>query len=83
MSHSLKLGEQFSPDFTWGLLLKAGSVPEVKVVQSVNADTILVAINMRSNTNINEGNKANQWDALQMLLHVWSYDFYDIGYFTE
>ena len=35
--------------------LKAGSVPNVKVV-SANADTILVAINKRCNTNINEGN---------------------------
>ena len=35
--------------------LKAGSVPDVKVV-SANADIILVAINKRSNTNINEGN---------------------------
>ena len=35
--------------------LKAGSVSKVKVV-SANADTILVAINKRSNTNINEGN---------------------------
>ena len=35
--------------------LKAGSVPNVKVV-STNADTILVAINKRCNTNINEGN---------------------------
>ena len=34
--------------------LKAGSVPKVKVV-SANADTILVAINKRCNTNINEG----------------------------
>ena len=33
--------------------LKAGSVPNVKVV-STNADTILVAINKRCNTNINE-----------------------------
>ena len=36
-------------------ILKAGSIPNVKVV-SANADTILVAINKRSNTNINEGN---------------------------
>ena len=35
--------------------LKAGSVPNVKVV-STNADTILGAINKRCNTNINEGN---------------------------
>ena len=35
--------------------LKAGSVSKVKVV-SANTDTILVAINKRSNTNINEGN---------------------------
>ena len=35
--------------------LKAGSVPDVKVV-SVNMDTILFAINKRSNTNINKGN---------------------------
>ena len=46
--------------------LKAGSVPNVKVV-SANADTILVAISKRSSTNINEGNLANQWEALQML----------------
>ena len=35
--------------------LRAGSVSKEKVV-SANADTILVAINKRSNTNINEGN---------------------------
>ena len=46
--------------------LKAGSVPKVKVV-SANGDTILVAINKRCNTNINESNKANQWEALQVL----------------
>ena len=46
--------------------LKARSVPNVKVV-SANADTILVAISNRCNTNINEGNKANQWEALQVL----------------
>ena len=34
--------------------LKAESVPNVKVV-AANADTILVAINKRCNTNINEG----------------------------
>ena len=49
--------------------LKVGSVSKVKVV-SANADTILVASNKRSNTNSNEGNKANQWEALQVLLHV-------------
>ena len=62
--------------------LKAGSVSKVKVV-SANADTNLVAIKKRSNTNINEGNKANQWEALQVLLHVWLHNFYDMGYFTE
>ena len=36
------------------LKLKAESVPNVKVV-AANADTILVAINKRCNTNINEG----------------------------
>ena len=46
--------------------LKAGSVPNVKVV-SANADTILVVINKQCNTNINEGNYANQWEALQVL----------------
>ena len=35
--------------------LKARSLPNVKVVPA-NADTILVAINKRSHTNINEGN---------------------------
>ena len=54
----------------------------MKVV-SANVDAILVVINKRSNTNINEGNLANQWEALQVLLHVWLYDFYDMGYFTE
>ena len=62
--------------------LKAGSVSKVKVV-SANADAILVAINKRSNTNIYEGNKTNQWEALQVLLQVWLYDFYNMGYFTE
>ena len=52
----------------------------VKVVLA-NADTILVAINKWSNMNIND--QANQWEALQVLLHVWLYDFYDMGYFTE
>ena len=52
-------------------------------VLSANADTILVAINKRINTNINEGNKANQREALQVLLYVWSYDFYNMGHFTE
>ena len=62
--------------------LKAGSLSKVKVVLA-NADTILIAINKWSNTIINEGNKANQWEAFQVLLHVWLYDFYDVGYFTE
>ena len=35
--------------------LKAGSLSKVKIVLA-NADTILVAINKQSNTNINEGN---------------------------
>ena len=52
-------------------------------VKVVSADAILVAINKWFNTNISEANKANQWEALQVLLHVWSYDFYDISYFTE
>ena len=46
--------------------LKAGCFLNVKVV-SANIDTILVAINKRSNTNINEVNKTNQWEALQVL----------------
>ena len=62
--------------------LNAGPVSKVKVV-SANADTTLVAINKRSNTNINEGNKANQREVLQVLLHMWLYDFYDMRYFTE
>ena len=62
--------------------LKAESVSKVKVV-SANADTILATINKRSNKNIKEGNKVNQWEALQMLLHIWSYDFYDMDYFIE
>ena len=62
--------------------LKAGSLSKVKVV-SANVDTILVAINKLSNTNINESNWANQWEALQVLLYVWLYDFYNMGYFTE
>ena len=52
----------------------AGSVPNVKIVLA-NANTILLAINKRGNMNINEGNSANQRDALQVLLHVWLYDF--------
>ena len=62
--------------------MKAGSVSKVKVV-SANADAILVAINNRINTNNNKGNKASQWEVLQVLLHKWSYDFYNMGYFTE
>ena len=50
------------------------------IVASPKSDAILVAINKRINTNSNE---ASQWEAAQVLLHVWSYDFYDMGYFTE
>ena len=48
----------------------------MKIV-SANTDAILVAINNQIYTNINEGNLVNQWKALQVLLHVWSYDFND------
>ena len=47
------------------------------------SDAILVAINKRINTNSNEASWSNQWEAAQVLLHVWSYDFYEMGYFTE
>ena len=50
---------------------------------SPKSDTVLVAINKRINTNSNEANWASQWEAAQVLLHVWSYDFYEMGYFTE
>ena len=60
--------------------LKARSVSKVNAI-SANANTILFAINKRINTNINEGSKADQGEALQVLLHVWSYYF--MGYWTE
>ena len=50
---------------------------------SSKSDAILVAINKRINTNSNEASWASQWEATQVLLHVWSYDFYEMGYFTE
>ena len=46
-------------------------------------DAILVAINKGINTNSNEASWSSQWEATQVLLHVWSYDFYEMGYFTE
>ena len=60
--------------------LRTGAVSKKK---AVSVDTIFVAINKRIYTNINEGNEAKQWEALQVLLHMWSYDFYDMGYFIE
>ena len=45
---------------------KARSLSKVEVV-SAKADTIFVAINKRSNMNIEEGNKSYQWGALQVL----------------
>ena len=50
---------------------------------SPKSDAILVAINKRINTNSNEASCASQWEAAQVLLHVCSYDFYEMGYFTE
>ena len=47
------------------------------------SDAILVAINKRINTNSNEASWSSQWEAARVLLHVWSYDFYAMGYFTE
>ena len=44
---------------------------------------MLVAINKRINTNSNGASWSSQWEAAQVLLHVWSYDFYEMGYFTE
>ena len=50
---------------------------------SPKSDAILVAINKRINTNSNEASWVSQWEAAQVLLHVWFYDFYEMGYFTE
>ena len=50
---------------------------------SPKSDAILVAINKRINTNSNEASWASLWEAAKVLLHVWSYDFYEMGYFTE
>ena len=47
------------------------------------SDAILVAINKWINTTSNEASWSSQWEAGQVLLHVWSYDFYETGYFTE
>ena len=53
---SLSIGLTFIVHLKFISKLKTGSVSKVKVV-SANADTILVAVNKRSNTNINEGNR--------------------------
>ena len=50
---------------------------------SPKSDAILVAINKRINTNSNEASWASQWEAARVLLHVWLYDFYEMGYFTN
>ena len=52
-------------------------------VSSPKSDAILVAINKRINTKSNAASWSSQWEAVQVLLHVWSYDFYEMGYFTE
>ena len=62
--------------------LNARSILKVKGCVA-KSDTILVAINKRINTNSNEASWSSQLEAVQVLLHVWSYDFYEMGYFTE
>ena len=62
--------------------LNARSILKVKGCVA-KSDAILVAINKRINTNSNDASWASQWEAVQVLLHVWSYDFYEMGYFTE
>ena len=62
--------------------LNARAILKVKCCVAVS-DAILVAINKRINTNSNEASWSSQWEAAQVLLHVWSYDFYEMGYFTE
>ena len=47
------------------------------------SNAILVAINKWINTNSNEASWSSQWEAAQVFLHVWSYGFYEMGYFTE
>ena len=47
------------------------------------SDAILVAIYKWINTNSNAASWSSQWEAAQVLLHVWSYDFYEMGYFNE
>ena len=62
--------------------LNARSILKVKGCVA-KSDAILVAVNKRINTNSNEASWSSQWEATQVLLHVWSYDFYEMGYFTE
>ena len=62
--------------------LNARSILQVKGCVA-KSDAILVAINKRINTDSNEASWSSQWEATQVLLHVWSYDFYEMGYFTE
>ena len=62
--------------------LNARSILKVKGCVA-KSDAILVAINKRINTDSNEASWSSQWEAAQVLLHVWSYDFYEMGYFTE
>ena len=62
--------------------LKARSILKVKGCVA-KSDAILVAINKWINTNSNEATWSSQWEASQVLLHVLSYHFYEMGYFTE
>ena len=58
--------------------LNAISILKVKCCVA-KSDAILVVIYKRINTNSNEASWSSQWEAAQVLLHVWSYDFYKIG----
>ena len=74
----------FASIYTLSFISKLNARSFLKVKGYVaKSDAILVAINKRINTNSNEASWSSQWEAVQMLLHVWSYDFYEMGYFTE
>ena len=56
---------------------------ESECLRRQNRTPSLVAVNKRINTDSNEASWANQWEAAQVLLHAWSCNFYEMGYFTE
>ena len=52
-------------------------------VASPKSDAILVTDNKRINADSIEASWDSQWEAAQVLLYVSSYDFHEMGYFTE